>query len=63
MIFNRSRQLSTVLAKIPEVVKAHPNFTRQLEYKSDTGFRFVLHHRDDTNRELYVTVLVFEVPS
>jgi len=62
LIFNRGRQLSTVLARVPEVLKAHPNFRRELEYKSDTGFRFVLHHRDDTSRELYVTVLVFEVP-
>lgn len=63
LIFNRGRQLSTVLAKIPDAVKAHPNFKRQLEYRSETGFRFVLHHRDDTSRELYMTVLVFEVPS
>jgi hypothetical protein len=63
LIFNRDRQLSGVLPKIPEVFKAHPNFRRQLEYRSETGFRFVLHHRDDQHRELIVTVLVFEVPA
>lgn len=63
LIFNRGRQLSTVLARIPEVVKAHPNFKRQLEYKPETGFRFMLHHRDDPSRELCLTVLVLEVPS
>lgn len=63
LIFNRGRQLSTVLSKIPESIKAHPNFKREAQYNSETGFRFVLHHRDDTNRELYLTVLVFEVPS
>lgn len=63
LIFNRDRNLTTVLGKIPEVVKAHVNFKRELEYKSETGLRFVLHHRDDKNRELILTVLVFEVPS
>jgi len=63
LIFNRDRQLSGVLQKIPDVFKAHPNFKRQLEYRSETGFRFVLHHRDDKDRELIVTLLIFEVPS
>jgi len=63
LIFNRERQLSSVLTKIPEVIKEHPNLKREVSYGSETGFRFVLHHRDDTNRELILTVLVFEVPT
>lgn len=63
LIFNRERELSTVLSKIPEIVRQHPNFRRQAEYESETGFRFVLHHRDDARRELILTVLVFEVPA
>lgn len=63
LIFNRGKQLSDVLGKIPEVVKTHPNFKRQIPYSSETGFRFILHHRDDVNRELILTVLVFEVPA
>lgn len=63
LVFNRDRQLSSVLPKIPEVFKAHPNFKRQVQYPSETGFRFVLHHRDDKDRELIVTALVFEVPA
>lgn len=63
LVFNRNRDFSTVLSKIPEVVQEHPNCKRQVEYKSETGFRFVLHHPDDQNRELTLTVLAFEVPS
>lgn len=63
LLFNRGKNLSHVLAQIPEIVKAHPNFKRQLSYPSETGFRFILHHRDDANRELILTVLVFEVPA
>jgi hypothetical protein len=63
LVFNRDRQLSTVLSKIPELVKASPYFKRQLEFKGDTGFRFTMRHRDDQNRELLLTALVFEVPA
>ena len=63
LVFNRERALSMVLAKIPETVKTIPNFKKQLDYNSETGFRFVLHHRDDINRELILTMLVFEVPA
>jgi hypothetical protein len=63
LIFNRDRNLTTVLTKIPELMKAHPNFRRQIDYNAETGFRFALHHRDDESRELILTVLVFEVPA
>jgi len=63
LLFNRGRQLSTVLDKIPLTVSAHPHCRRRVEYKSETGFRFVFEHPDDSGRELTLTVLVFEVPS
>ena len=63
LVFNRDRNFSAVLAKIPEVVEAHPNFKRRLFYTSETGFRFIFHNRDDKNRELTLTVLAFEVPA
>ncbi len=63
LIFNRDRTFSTVLAEIPEVVKTHPNFKRELSYPSESGFRFIVHHRDDINRDLTLTILAFEVPA
>lgn len=63
LLFNRNKDFSAVLAQIPEAVKNHPNLKRELAYESETGFRFVLHHRDDKDRELILTVLAFEVPS
>ncbi len=63
LVFNRQKNFTDVLAKIPEVVKAHPNFKRQEKLPSESGFRFILHHRDDKNRELILTVLAFEVPA
>ena len=63
LIFNREKNFSAVIGKIPEVVESHPNFKRRLPYTSETGFRFILHHRDDKNRELILTVFAFEVPA
>ena len=62
LIFNRRKDFSSVLSKIPEVIKAHPNFIREAPYESETGFRYILHHLDDKSRELILTVLAFEVP-
>jgi hypothetical protein len=64
IVFNRNKDTSVVLKQIPELVKGHPNCKREIQgFKHETGFRFVLHHRDDRNRELTLTVLVFDVPS
>lgn len=63
LIFNRERALSTVLTKIPEIVKSHKHFKRQLEYKSETGFRFIFEHPGDSSKELTLTCLVFDVPA
>lgn len=63
LIFNREKNFSAVVSKIPEVVESHPNFKRRLPYTSETGSRIILHHRDDKNRELTLTVLAFEVPA
>jgi hypothetical protein len=64
VVFNRKKNLSLVLTRIHDLVKAHLNFHREdASYKSETGFRFVLHHRDDRDRHLLLTVLVFDVPT
>lgn len=63
ILFNRNRNFSNVLAKIPELLKAHPHHKRELPIEGETRFRHVLHHRDDKNRELILTVLAFDVPT
>ena len=63
LIFNRDRNMSTVLDKIPGVVKKHSNYKRELRYEPETGFRYILGHRDDLNREIMLTVLAFDVPA
>ena len=63
LIFNRQRDFSAVLDKIPVIVREHPNFKKELSYgRSKTESRFILHHPGDHNRELMLTVLAFDVP-
>lgn len=63
LVFNRKKNLTSVLEKIPGTVASHANFKRQVGYSSETGFRFVLKQKNDPNRELLMTVLVFDVPT
>ncbi len=63
LIFNRDRKMSTVLEKMPDAVKSHTNFKKAVACDLEAGFRFILGHRDDPNREVMLTVLVFDVPA
>jgi len=62
LLFNRGKSLSNVLEKTAGAVEQHPSFARRLQYDSETGFRFLINHRDDPERLLTLTVLVFDVP-
>ena len=61
-LFNKNKELSNVLSQIPEIVKNHPKFKREIKYNSETGFRYIFSHNSDSNRELYLTILVFDYP-
>lgn len=59
LLFNRNKNLTSVLEKVPGAVENHENFKRRV---NETGFRFLLKQLSDTARELLLTVLVFDVP-
>ena len=63
LVFNREVSMSTVLQRIPEAVRKHRHYKADLDYDSETGFRFVFGHREDLERELTITVLAFDVPA
>lgn len=62
VVLNRGTAFSTVLDKIPETLKLHPNFKRAMPTKCETHFRAVLSHKNDPSRELITTVLAFDLP-
>lgn len=63
VLFNRNRDFSKVLAAIPETVRGHGQFKRELLGSSETVFRYLFANKDDRNRELYLTIMAFDVPT
>ncbi|MBU9477990.1 hypothetical protein [Burkholderia multivorans] len=62
LVFNRNRNFTDVLAKVKEITERHPNFRKFIRQRSETSWMFRFAHRDDPNREMTVTVMVFDVP-
>ena len=63
LVFNRNRNLSTVLERIPSTVRDHPSYKSEGPTTSETGFRYTFGHRDDSKREITISILVFDVPA
>ena len=62
VVFNRNKDFSRVLGSIAETASEHSNFKRKLDRSSETTFRYCFSHKDDKNRELFLTILAFDVP-
>ena len=62
ILFNREKNFSAVLDKIPKAAKSHKCFKRDEGKKGETEFRFILNQPDDPNRELVLSILAFNVP-
>lgn len=62
VIFNRNRNVSQVVAKVPLAMEEHPQFKRPLQTGLEGGYRCLMSHEDDPNRELVLTVLVIDIP-
>ena len=63
LVFNRDRNLSTVLERVSKTVPLHPNHKAERKADLETEFRYVFGHRDDVNREITITIIVFDVPA
>jgi hypothetical protein len=62
LIFNRNVNFSEVIGKIDEATPNHKNYKRSLGKLDESSFRYIFHQPNDKNRELTLTVLVFDVP-
>lgn len=62
LLFNKNKDLSRVLAQIQELLAEHDHHKRRATYGHETAFRAIFGYPTDANRELVVTVLVFDVP-
>ena len=62
IVFNRNKGFTKVLESIRSTTNKHSNCKCELDKRSETSFRFIFSHRDDTNRELTLTILAFDIP-
>jgi len=62
LLFNRNRDLTRVLMQIPGIIEDHACFKRAVDLRHETDFRYVLHQPGDRNRQVILTILVFDVP-
>lgn len=62
LLFNKDRHLSTVLEKLPDVVEHHACYKQSLGVENETVYRYLFHQPNDPNRELFLTILVFDIP-
>ena len=63
LVFNRNADFSPVLAKIRETVPKHSLFKRDRGTSGETVFRYVFAQPNDSNREIILTVLAFDIPT
>lgn len=63
IVFNRNKDFSKVLESIQETSRGHSNFKRQIAFNAETMFRYVFAHKNDSNRELQLTVMAFDIPT
>ncbi len=62
LIFNRGKDFSKIVNQIPDILEKHPNFKRKTQFVSESGFRFIMSNKDDANKEVVLTILLFNVP-
>jgi len=64
ILFNRDRQIATVLNAVPKTVAEHPQWKRTEQSLLDlpSTFLYTIKHPSDENIEVSVSILVFNLP-
>jgi hypothetical protein len=62
LIFNRNKSFSEILSKVAVAVPGHGCCKRLIRQAGETEWRFLFRNQDDSNRELQLAVLLFDVP-
>ena len=61
IVFNRNKNFTKVLEEIQRVTLDHPNCKKLISQRSESGWTYGFSHRDDSNREMTVSVLAFNI--
>lgn len=62
LVFNRNKDFSAVLEKIFSATPSHPNCKKQIKQISETSWSYLFSQPDDPNREMIITVQVYNIP-
>ena len=62
ILFNRNANFTDVLSKITSAVSKHACFKRDRGRLDETTFRYIFHQPADSNPELTLMVMAFDVP-
>jgi hypothetical protein len=62
LVFNRNKDLSTVISKGKQVIEASEFFKREHKRLGQTAFCYVLRHPRDQYKEVYLSLMFFDVP-
>lgn len=63
VVFNKNKNLSGVLSTIMGAVEKHPHKKRGPVDQGETRFRYVMGSPNDHNREISMTVMVYDIPT
>ena len=68
LLFNKNKDFNYVLEKIDTIVKGHSCYKREISLKSrklnnETVFSYIFHQPEDVNREIFLTIMVFNIPT
>jgi hypothetical protein len=62
IVFNRGGNFTQVIEKMKATIKAHAQCINELEYKHESGARYVFRRDEDAARHFTLTALAFDVP-
>ena len=62
IVFNRTKNLTSVVKTIDACLSKHPQFVRNIARASETELRYEFRRADDPGRQFYLACLVFNVP-
>ncbi len=63
LIFNRNKDHTAVLQQIETATPGHPCCKKIIGKNGSGHFRYLFHQPDDKNREIYLSVMAFHVPT
>ncbi len=68
LLFNENENLTRVLEDIEKTAESNEFYKRKHELKNEklrneTIFSYIFHQPNDANRELFLTIMVFNIPT